>query len=244
MKNEVLCVKKMNEEEFRKYLKRRGKKPAVVDRNVDVLKRFISYLLEKREKHLDGVTADDIDAFVMEIESRKQSAKGYLYVLMNYFNFLGNKELLLHTNTLRNERTKKTRRIFPIKEFLNINQDHVKKLAAIGIKNVEQMLEKGKTRKQREQLSKQLDIPEKAILELVKLSDITRIGYVKKKLSRLYYDAGLDSPAKIAEFEPKQLHAFFVKFVRESGWDGMVPNPKDLVNNIRSARKLSEIVEE
>ena len=80
----------MNEEEFRKYLKRRGKKSAVVDRNVSVLKDFISYLLEKRETDLDGVATDDIDAFVIEIESRKQSAKGYLYVLMNYFHFLGN----------------------------------------------------------------------------------------------------------------------------------------------------------
>mgnify|MGYP001130455257 CR=1 FL=1 len=244
MKNVVTCVKKMDEEGFRKYLRRRGKKPSVVDRNVAVLKDFISYLLEKREKNLDAVTTDDIDAFVMEIEGKKQSAKGYLYVLVNYFHFLGNKDLLDHTNTLRDERTKKTRRIFPIKEFLKINQDYVKKLAAIGIKNVEQMLEKGRTKKQREQLSKQLDIPEDAILELVKLSDITRIGYVKKKLSRLYYAAGLDSPVKIAEFEPKQLHEFFVKFVNESGWDGMVPNPKDLVNNIRSARKLPKIVEE
>ena len=234
----------MNEEEFRKYLKRRGKKPAVVERNVGVLKDFISYLLEKREKNLDSVTIDDIDAFVMEIESGKHSAKGYLYVLMNYFHFLGNEDLLHHTDTLREEGTKKTRRIFPIKEFLNINQDYVKKLAVIGIKNVVQMLEKGKTKKQREQLSKQLDIPEEAMLELVKLSDITRLGYVKKKLSRLYYDAGLDSPAKIAEFEPKQLHEFFVKFVEESGWDGMVPNPNDLVSNIKSARKLSKIVEE
>jgi hypothetical protein len=234
----------MNEQEFRKYLKQKGKRPAVVDRNVTVLKNFTSYLLEKRKKNLDDVTTDDIDAFVMEIESKKQSAKGYLYVLMNYFRFLGNKDLLNHAKTLREQETKKTRRIFPIKEFLNINQDHVKKLAAIGIKNVEQMLEKGKTKKQREQLSKQLGIPEEAILELVKLSDITRIGYVKKKLSRLYYDTGLDSPVKIAEFEPKQLHEFFVKFVEESGWDGMVPNPKDLVNNIKSARKLSKIVEE
>jgi len=240
----VTCVKKMDEKGFGKYLKRRGKKPSVVDRNVSVLKDFSCYLLEKKEKNLDAVTTDDVDAFVMEIEGKKQSAKRYLYVLMNYFHFLGNKDLLDHTSMLRNKRTRKTRRIFPIKEFLNINQDHVKKLAAIGIKNVEQMLEKGRTKKQREQLSKQLDSPENAILELVKLSDITRIGYVKKKLSRLYYEAGLDSPAKIAKFEPDQLHEFFVKFVRESGWDGMVPNPKDLVSNIKSARKLSKIVEE
>jgi hypothetical protein len=106
------------------------------------------------------------------------------------------------------------------------------------------MLDAGKTKKQREDLSKQLDIPEESILELVKLSDITRLGYVKKKLSRLYYEAGLDSPAKIAAFEPDDLHAFFVKFVEESGWDGMVPNPSDLVGNVANARKLKKIVEE
>jgi len=237
-------VKKIDEEELRKYLKRKGKKTAVVDRNIDVLKDFTSYLLEKREKSPDNVTTDDIDAFVLEIEGKKKSAKGYLYVLMNYFRFLGERDLLNHAKTLREERTKRTRRIFPIKEFLNVNQDHVKKLAAVGIQNVEQMLEKGRTKKQREQLSRQLDIPEEAILELVKLSDITRIGYVKRKLSQLYYDSGLDSPDKIAKFEPKQLHEFFVRFVEESGWDGMVPNPKDLVNNIRSARRLSRIVED
>ena len=234
----------MNEAEFRKYLKRRGKKPSVADRNVSILRDFASYLLEKREKNLDLVTTGDIDAFVMEIEGTKRSAKGYLYALMNYFHFVGNEDLLHHTKALRLERTRKTRRIFLIREFLGINQDHVKKLAAIGIKNVDQMLKRGKTKKQREQLSRQLGIPEGAILELAKLSDITRLGYVKKKLSRLYYDSGLDSPAKIAAFEPKQLHEFFVKFVEESGWHGMVPNPKDLVSNIKSARKLSKIVEE
>ena len=237
-------MEKINEEEFRKYLKRRGKRPAVIDRNVRVLKDFVSYLWEERGKNLDDVETDDIDTFVMEIESMKQSAKGNLYVLMNYFYSISNRELLNHSKTLRERRTKRTRRVFPIKEFLNVNQEYVEKLAAIGIKNVDQMLERGKSKKQREQLSKRLGIPEDAILELVKLSDIARIGYVKRKLARLYYDAGLDSPARIAEFEPKQLHAFFVRFAEESGWNGMVPNPKDLVNNIKGARKLSRIVEE
>ena len=237
-------MKRIDEEEFRKYLKRKGKRPAIIDRNVHVLKGFISYLWEEKGRNLDDVRTDDIDAFVMKIESKKQSAKGNLYVLMNYFHSISNRELLHYTKILRERRTKRTRRVFPIKEFLNVNQEYVEKLAAIGIEDVNQMLERGKAKKQRDQLSRQLGIPEDAILELVKLSDITRIGYVKRKLARLYYDAGLDSPAKIAEFEPKQLHAFFAKFVEESGWDGMVPNPKDLINNIRSARKLSKIVEE
>jgi len=234
----------MNEADFRKYLKRRGKKPAVVDRNVAAVKAFGAYVREKRAKTLETVTTEDIDAFVKHLESKKQSAKGHLYVLMNYFHFLGHRDLLQHTSALREARTQKTRRIFPLKDFLHVNQEHVKKLATIGIKNVEHMLAHGKTKQQREQLAKRLGIPEDSILELVKLSDITRIGYVKRKLARLYYEAGLDSPARIAAFDPQKLHDFFVKFVAESGWKGMVPNPKDLAHNIQNARKLSRIVEE
>lgn len=234
----------MDEEGFRKYLRRKGKKPHVVNRNVESVKQFSSFLQKERNKELIDASKNDIDAYVLFFEEKKQSAKGALYTLMNYYHFLQDKELLAHAHALRNERTKKTRRIFPIKEFLKVNQEYVKKLNSIGIRTVEQMLDRGRTKKQREELSNQLDIPEESILELVKLSDITRLGYVKKKLSRLYYEAGLDSPAKIAAYEPEELHSFFVKFVEESGWDGLVPNPSDLVYNIRAARKLKKIVEE
>lgn len=234
----------MDEEKFRKFLKSKGKKLDVVERNIRTVKLFIEFLSNERNNTLIKVTKDDVEVYVEKLENEKQSAKGHLYVLMNYFRSIDNKELLNHARILREERTKKTRRIFPIKEFMNINQEYVKKLATIDIKNVNQMLEAGRTKIQREDLSKQLDIPESAILELVKLSDLTRMGYVKTKLTRLYYDAGLDSPLKVAKFEPEELHAFFVKFVKESNWDGMVPNPKDLVGNIAGARKLKKIVEE
>ena len=235
----------MQEEEFRKSLKRKGKKSDVIDRNVLVVKKFVSYLKEERGKQLADVNENDISAYVEVIEKiKKQSAKGALYVLMNYFRFKENEELLRYTAKLREERTKKTRRIFPIKEFLNINPEHIKKFAEIGIKNVEQMLDAGKKKKQREELSKQLGIPEEAILELVRLSDITRMGYIKTKLSRLYYDSGLVSPEMVAKFEPDELHAFFTKFVNKTSWDGMIPNLADLVNNIKNARSLKKIVEE
>jgi len=234
----------LDEELFRKFLRKKGKKADVVERNVLIVMKFNDFLLKERNHDLSNITIEDIDAYVEIIEHGKKSAKGTLYVLMNYFKFTGDEELLNHTIKLREERTKKTRRIFPIKEFLEIDQAHVKKLTSIGIKNVEQMLEKGKLKKQREELAKQLDIPEEAILELVKLSDITRMGYIKQKLSRLYYNAGLDSPQKVAKFEPDELHAFFTKFVNESNWDGMIPNPSDLVHNIKSARALKKVVEE
>ncbi|NHJ04571.1 MAG: DUF4332 domain-containing protein [Candidatus Heimdallarchaeota archaeon] len=234
----------MIEDEFKKHLRRKGKKQDVVERNVQTVKLFAEYLRQERNKELTEVTKVDIESYVEKIEEEKKSAKGQLYVLMNYFRFSDNVEMLKLVKTLREERTKKSRRVFPIKEFLNIDQEYVKKLAAIGIKNVDQMLEAGRTKAQREEISEQLGIPEPAILEIVKLSDLTRMGYIKAKLTRLYYDSGLDSPLIVAQFEPEELHKFFTEFVIKSGWDGMIPNPKDLVGNVANARKLKKVVEE
>ena len=234
----------LNEEEFRKFLKRKGKKAEVIDRNVAAINKFVSFLKEEKNKDLVDVKPTDIDSYVERIEKiLKSSAKGSLYVLMNYFKFIENEELLKYTANLREARTKKTRRIFPLKDFYQVNIYHVKKLASVGIRNVEQMLAAGKTIKQRKELAKQLDIPEKGILELVELSDITRIGYVKSKLATLYHSAGFDTPTKIAKFTAEDLYVHFKQFVEKSGWDGMVPNPSDLEHNIKSAKKLKELVE-
>lgn len=234
----------MNEIAFRSFLKRKGKKQEVIEKNIAEVNRFNDYLQKERNKELEEVNIEDIEVYVKLIELEKRSAKGPLYVLMNFLKFTNNDPLLKHVSLLRADRIKKTKRVFPIKEFLDINQEYIKKLAKMNIKNVEEMLDAGKTKKQRELLANQLDIPEEAILELVKLADLTRLDYVRAKLSRLYYNSGLDSPQKIAKFEPDELHAFFVKFVEESGWDGMVPNPKDLIANVTNARKLKKVVED
>jgi hypothetical protein len=105
------------------------------------------------------------------------------------------------------------------------------------------MLEHGRTKEQRRQLAAYLDISENKILELVSLSDLTRMGYVKRKLSRLYYNAGLISPIEVAKFDPEALYELFKGYVENSGWNGMIPNRKDLEYNINNARQLKEIVE-
>ena len=237
-------LSELDEVEFGNFLKRKGKKQNVIERNIQGVNAFTEFLEKERGKKLTDVSKEDIIAYIETIELKKQSAKGSLYILMNFFKFSNNEEMLEISRALHEERTKKTRRIFPLKGLLDIEQEHVKKLATIGIKNVEEMLKAGKTKNQREALANQLEIPEEAILELVKLSDITRLGYVRAKLSRLYYNAGLDSPMKVAEFEAQELYDFFSKYVKESGWDGMIPNLSDLKYNIANARKLEKFVEE
>jgi len=108
----------LNEEEFRKFLRKKGKKLDVVDRNVKAVNAFVAFLKEVRKTSLDAVTKEDIEAYVEILESEKKSAKGSLYVLMNYFRYIGNTELLKAAGQLRESRTKKSRRVFPLREFL------------------------------------------------------------------------------------------------------------------------------
>ncbi|MFW9922889.1 MAG: DUF4332 domain-containing protein [Candidatus Thorarchaeota archaeon] len=233
----------MNEIKFRKFLKQKGKKNDVIERNISEVKVFMNFLAQKKLNQ-DGITTSDIDQYVESIEEKGKSAKGSLYVLLNYFIFLENKELYQYTRTIREERTKKSRKVFQIKDFLDINYEYINKLAQIGIKDVEQMLNAGKTKKQREKLSETTSIPEEVILELVKLSDISRVGYVRTKLSRLYYNAGIDSPLKLANYSAEELQEIFREYIEKSGWKGQIPFLADLRNNIRKAKTLPKVVEE
>ena len=144
---------------------------------------------------------------------------------------------------LREERTKQGRVPFQIKKFRGVNQCHAEKLSAIGIKTVDQMLEAGRTKIKRQNLSEETGIPLDAILEFVKLSDLSRIGAVKSIRARLYYDAGIDTPEKMAQWDPKKLRTYLIEFVEKTGFEGIATLPKEAEYTVAQAKKLPKIVE-
>ena len=54
----------MEEELFRKFLRKKGKKQDVVDRNALVVKQFNDFLKTERAHDLSNVTKEDMDALV------------------------------------------------------------------------------------------------------------------------------------------------------------------------------------
>ncbi len=162
---------------------------------------------------------------------------------MNYFKYTGDKKLLKRTSELRRERTEKSKRPFLIKNFHGISKDHVSKLSMIEIKNVEQIIEAGKTEELRNNLANRTGVPVKYILEITQLSDITRVGYVKSKLARLYYNAGIRSPLDRGKYTPEELQKIFQEYIEKSGWEGQIPFLADFTHNIACAKKLTKIVE-
>lgn len=143
----------------------------------------------------------------------------------------------------RCEMKEKKRNPFKLKEFRGVNPGHIEILNGVGIKNAEQMLKVGRTRKQRATLAKETGIPEKKILELVKLSDLARLPGVKGIRARLYYDAGVDSVEKMAGWEEEPLRIMVTKYVERTGFDGIPPLPKEVSSTIVNARKLPKVVE-
>ena len=62
----------MDEEAFRKYLRRKGKKPNVVERNISTVSAFRDYLVNIRNNNLDAVSTADICSYVEMIEKDKK----------------------------------------------------------------------------------------------------------------------------------------------------------------------------
>jgi len=92
-------------------------------------------------------------------------------------------------------------------------------------------------------LSTRAGIPEQAVLELLKLSDLACLPGVKGIRACLYYTPGVDSVEMLASFEPQALPAFTVEFVQQTWHEGIPPLPKQVCSTIAYARALELLVE-
>lgn len=215
----------------------------MVKRVVAQVEEYKRYLQEERNReNPEKAGAEDLEAFVSHIEEkRKGSPKNYLHSIRYYYDYASNDEMRNLAANLRRQRIVQT--AFPLRDFRGINPLYVKKLAAIGIKNVKDMLAAGRTSEARAELAARTAIPAEAILELVKLSDLARITGVKSIRARLYYDAGFDTIEKIARWEPNELRAMLIDFVEKTRFPGIAPLPKEAQFTVAEAKKLPGIVE-
>lgn len=138
----------------------------------------------------------------------------------------------------------KKRNPFKLRDFRGVDPEYIAKLEARGIKKAEQLLAVASTKKQRSTLAREAYIPEPILLELVKLSDLARLPGVKGIRARLYYDAGVDSVAKMATWEPEALRRMVTRFAEQTGFDGIPPLPKEVSSTVANAQKLPKIMED
>ena len=232
----------MDVSEFRGFLKRNRRKDSAIEQIIHFVESYQIYL---RENYTDitseQTTPESLESYVSWFESETgKSASKSLWALRYFFDFIENKALSNLAGELRSERIK--RKPFFIKKFRGVNPETIAKLDALYIENVDQMLDAGRTLRLRQELAAQTGLPLVAILEMVKLADLARLGAVRSVRARLYHDAGL-TPEIIATWEPEELREMLVAWVDETGFDGIAPLPKEVQNLVREARRLPKIVE-
>jgi predicted flap endonuclease-1-like 5' DNA nuclease len=230
-------------EEFRKFLKKKGKKNHVADGLIKRCAIFDNFMHERAKAGIDAANKEDIQAFVDSIKDQKTDVNNYLRALSLYYRFKSKPELSALTSKLREQRMSPARKPHALKDFRGVNQEYVSKLASSGIKNAEQILHAARTRDDRKRLSEKTRVPAEAIFEFVKLADLSRIEGVKGIRARLYYDAGVDTVEKMAKWNPERLRAYMEEFVRKSGFAGIAPLPKEVKHTVETAKKLPKTIE-
>ena len=231
----------MDEIVFAQYLNRSGRKEHVIEKYVRLITHFEDFFDDTTK--LDDLDPISFKKLILNYEkNNKKEIKTLLYGLMHYFKATNNLELQNQALELRKLRMSK-KSPFLLKNIIGIDPKNIQKLNDFGIKYVTDMLESGKNTKKRKILSTKTKVPYSVILELTKISDLIRLGYIKEKLSRLYYNAGVQTPADLSKWEAESLHKYFEEFVKNTKWDGAVPYLSDLRSNIERAKDLPSIIE-
>jgi hypothetical protein len=100
-------------------------------------------------------------------------------------------------------------------DFAGIPQKTLAVLSNMGIKNTLHLYEKVLAQKGCDQLAASTGICYDEILELAKLSDLSRIKWVGASYARMLYDLGIDTVAKVATSDPCELHPSLNRYIKD-----------------------------
>lgn len=94
-------------------------------------------------------------------------------------------------------------------DFPGISKTSIKNLEKLNIKNTKQIFDYVKTEADRKKFCKKSDISYKEILELTKLTDVSRIKWVGANFARLLVDSNVDTLVKVSKADYKELEFVF-----------------------------------
>ena len=129
-----------------------------------------------------------------------------------------------------------------IKDIEGIGDVFTKKLQAMGVSTVEALLEKGATKKGREDVAKDAGIDEHKILEWVNRADLYRIKGIGSEYSDLLEAAGVDTVVELSKRRADNLTEKMVEVNVAKKLVRRVPTQQMVEGWIAEAKTLPRIV--
>ncbi|NTW26466.1 MAG: DUF4332 domain-containing protein [Lentimicrobium sp.] len=102
-----------------------------------------------------------------------------------------------------------------IDDFTEIAKDTISRLEKTGISNTANLYDKVIKKSDRQKLADSTGIKYQDILELTKLTDLSRIKWVGVTYAQMLYDLGVDTVEKVSEADPIDLHAKINHLIKE-----------------------------
>lgn len=102
-----------------------------------------------------------------------------------------------------------------IADFVGITKGAIDNLEKIGISNTEKLYNKVTKKSDRQKLADSTGIKYQDLLELTKLSDLSRIKWVGVTYAQMLYDLGVDNVEKVSKSDPNDLHARINQMIKE-----------------------------
>jgi len=117
------------------------------------------------------------------------------------------------------------------------------KFEAVGIKNTRHLFDRGQTRLERAQLSRQTGLPESAVLEMMRIADLSRIWGVGPFFTRILYEAGYESVQAVAGADLDKMYQEVNQVNKEKGYTPIMASKGEVGMCIDYAKLLPVAVE-
>jgi len=231
----------LDETGFSSYMKEGRNPPDKILSYTNRIKRFEKYLTEHElGKSIEDLAIGDLKKYVEWCEANNANPYQELFGIREYCEFLGNESLSYSCNQVMQMIQLEK---FKLKDFMTANQEYARKLSKIGIGTASQILEAGKTRKEREEIARKSGAPVDEVLKFVKLANLARCPGHMMKRACLYYESGLDTLDKIAKQNPEAMIRFLDDFIKRTGFDGSAPTLADATSSVENSKRIPRVIE-
>jgi hypothetical protein len=168
-------------------------------------RRVLKERVGERFGHFKALGVENVKGLMQLLKSKEQNTalqklecfkRDYLVILLRELN-----SMLPKPNKIR--------------DFRGISTETVSRLEKIGIKNTAQLYPKVLTPGLRQNLAAEASVPIAEIIELTRLTDLSRIRWAGATFARMLYDLGIDSVEKVTKASPEMLHERVNKFNKE-----------------------------
>ncbi|RME89127.1 MAG: DUF4332 domain-containing protein [Anaerolineae bacterium] len=116
------------------------------------------------------------------------------------------------------------------------------KLEAVGVKNTEQLLQRGSTPQGRRELAEQSGISPDLLLKWINHVDMFRVKGIGSEYAELLEQAGVDTVPELAQRNPDNLYETLVAVNAEKSLVRRLPSRGQVADWVKQAKSLPRVI--